>query len=196
MDMSKTADEYIIRNRQWQEELIYLRKLLKNTEMKEAMKWGFPVYTIGGKNVLGLGAFKTYFGLWFFQGVYLEDKAKKLVTADGSAQGMRQWRFQSFAEMDEVMLVNYIQEAIENQKAGKMIKPKKKELVIPEELQAALDADPILSEAFEAFSHSKKREFAENILDAKRAETKKSRLEKMKPLILAGVGLHDKYRRK
>lgn len=195
MDMSKTVDEFILRNKQWQEELIYLRKLLNNTEMEESIKWGFPVYSLEGKNVVGLGAFKSYFGLWFFQGVFLKDKAKKLVSADGSAQGMRQWRFKSFDEIEEGLLLGYIQEAIENQKAGKMIKAQKKELVIPGELQIALDEDAILSEAFEAFSYSKKREFAEHILNAKRAETKKARLEKMKPMILAGVGLHDRYRK-
>ncbi|MCV9389421.1 YdeI/OmpD-associated family protein [Reichenbachiella ulvae] len=193
--MSKTVDEYIIRNKQWQEELIYLRGLLATSELQETIKWGFPVYTLDNKNVVGLGAFKSYFGLWFFQGVFLKDVKNRLVTADGSAQGMRQWRFNSFDEIEEDLVLAYIQEAIDNQKAGKMIKPQKKEIVMPEELQAALDEDAILYEAFEAFSHSKKREFAEHILNAKRVETKKARLEKMKPLILAGVGLHDRYRK-
>lgn len=194
MEMSKTVDEYIIRNKQWQEELIYLRKLLVGTEMEETIKWGFPVYTVDGKNVIGLGAFKSYFGLWFFQGVFLKDEKKRLVTADGSAQGMRQWRFSCFEEIEEALILRYIEEAMENQKAGKMIKPQKRELVIPPELQEVLDDDPILAESFKALTHTLKREFAGYILSAKRAETKKSRLQKMKPYILAGRGLYDKYK--
>ena len=40
----------------------------------------------------------------------------------------------------------------------------------------------------------KQREYCEYIATAKRDPTKLSRLEKIKPMILNGTGLHDKYK--
>lgn len=195
MEMSKTVDEYIIRHKEWQEELIHLRNLMNATELNETLKWGMPAYTLGGKNVVGICAFKTYFGLWFYQGAFLKDKHKKLINAqEGTTKGMRQWRFQTFDEIDDGIIMDYLQEAIQNQKAGKTIKPERRELVIPPLLEDSLNADPILSEAFNSFTHSRQREFAEYIADAKREPTKKSRLMKVKELILNKVGLNDRYR--
>ena len=38
------------------------------------------------------------------------------------------------------------------------------------------------------------REYADYVADAKRDDTKLRRIEKIMPMISAGVGLHDKYR--
>jgi uncharacterized protein YdeI (YjbR/CyaY-like superfamily) len=53
--------------------------LLVATELEETIKWGIPVYTIKNKNVVGLSAFKDYFGRWFYQGTFLEDPAQVLI---------------------------------------------------------------------------------------------------------------------
>ncbi len=83
-----------------------------------------------------------------------------------------------------------------NQDAGKKISPaKNKPLVIPEELTHRFEQDSELQKQFETFSLSKKREFADHISEAKRAETREKRLEKIIPMIREGIGLHDKYRK-
>lgn len=107
---------------------------------------------------------------------------------------MRQWRFDSVEEVDESLILQYLQEAIQNQKDGKEVKPEKKPLVIPDELAEALASDAHLSEVFDELSLTYKREYAEYILDAKRAETKTKRLEKIIPMIREGIGMNDKYR--
>ena len=56
--------------------LIVLREIIRSTELIETLKWGGPVYTLGGKNVVGIGSFKSYVGLWFFQGAFLKDEEK------------------------------------------------------------------------------------------------------------------------
>jgi uncharacterized protein YdeI (YjbR/CyaY-like superfamily) len=38
------------------------------------------------------------------------------------------------------------------------------------------------------------REYADYIASAKRADTRQRRIEKILPMIVAGVGLNDKYR--
>ncbi len=195
MKRYKTADAFIEAQEQYKDELITLREIINSTELDETVKWGMPVYTIDGKNVAGIGSFKSYFGVWFYQGVFLKDKHKKLVNAqEGRTKGMRQWRMNSPDEIDEKLLVEYLEEAIQNQKDGKTIKPEKKQLVIPAELKAAFTHDPKLEAAFEKFGLGSKREYADYIAEAKREDTKIRRLEKITPMILENVGLNDKYK--
>lgn len=177
--------------------LTTLRGLILSTEMAETVKWGFPVYTINGKNVVGLGAFKSYAGLWFFNGAFMADPAGKMVNAqEGKTKGMRQWRFASAGEIDPALVRSYLNEAIENQKAGKAIKPaKNKPLLIPVELENALTENTELNERFLAMSLSGRREYAEYISEAKREATREKRLEKIIPMILRGEGMNDKYRK-
>ncbi len=196
MERSKTVEEFIDNNSQWKNEIEYLRTIILKTTFEETIKWGTPVYTINGKNVMGIGAFKSYVGLWFFNGSFLKDDYNKLLNAqEGKTKGMRQWRFEAIDEMDEKLILEYLNEAIENQKAGKIIKvTRNKPVVVPDELQLILDENKELKSFFEGFTKSKQREFSEYISDAKRDATKQTRLEKIIPMILSGVGLHDKYK--
>ena len=81
MKRFKDADSFIEENKEWQDILKRLREIVLNTALEEGIKWGFPVYTFSGKNVVGLGSFKSYAGLWFFQGGLLKDEHKKLINA-------------------------------------------------------------------------------------------------------------------
>lgn len=180
---------------QWPDELELLKSIINTTELVETTKWGGPAYTINGKNVLGIGGFKDYFTIWFFKGVFLKDEKGVLVNAqEGVTKSLRQWRFASAAEVDKKLVLQYINEAIENEKAGLAIKPEKKAFIIPERLQKELESSSNLSEAFAKFTPYKQKEFAEFIESAKREETQLARLEKIKPMIREGIGLHDKYR--
>lgn len=180
----------------WQPILEKMRTLLVNTEMEETIKWGAPTYTVNGKNVVAIGAFKSYAGIWFFQGALLSDPKNILINAqEGKTQALRQIRFESAEEVDENMIKAYVDEAIANQKAGREIKPaKRKSFSIPEELARAMKEDRELKEKYEAFSHSRRREYAEYISEAKRAETRLRRLKKVIPMIKSQTGLNDKYR--
>lgn len=196
MKRYKTVDEFIESQERWKDGLILLREIINETELDETVKWGFPVYTINDKNVIGLGSFKSYFGIWFYQGVFLKDASKKLINAqEGITKAMRQWRFNSIEEVDEKLVSHYLAEAIENQKLGKEVKPeKKKALEIPTELADNFNKNPDVKKAFENFITSKQREFAEYISEAKKAVTKQNRIEKIVPMILENVGLNDKYK--
>lgn len=195
-----SAEEYIEKHDHFKDELTLLRNIILKTELEETIKWSSPVYILNGKNVIGLGAFKHHFGLWFFNGVFLKDEKKLLVnTQDGKTKALRQMRFENMDDIDNAAVLAYINEAIENQKLGKVLKPAKKTtkktLKIPVLLQQALDKDNKLQAAFGSFTAYKQKEFAEYIDSAKRETTKRSRLEKITPMILNGVGLNDKYRK-
>ena len=113
---------------QWGEELALLRNIIQKTDLVETNKWGGEVYTINNKNVLGIGGFKNYFTIWFWNGVFLKDEAKVLINAnEGVTKGLRQWRFTSATKINEQLILKYIHEAIGNEKAGLSIKPEKKD---------------------------------------------------------------------
>jgi uncharacterized protein YdeI (YjbR/CyaY-like superfamily) len=183
------------KNSQWPDELEILKSIISTTGLDETTKWGGIAYTLNGKNVLGLGGFKNYFAIWFFKGVFLKDEAGVLVNAqEGTTKSLRQWRFGSKEEINEKLLLHYINEAIEVEKAGMQVKPEKRVFEVPERLQAEFDASPALAEAYTKFTPYKQKEFNEFVGSAKREETLLARIEKVKPLILEGKGLNDKYR--
>ena len=191
MSQKKTWDK----TNQWTEELELLKSIIVKTSLTETTKWGGTVYTYNKKNVLGIGGFNNFFTIWFFKGVFLKDEKNVLVNAnEGNTKSLRQWRFTDKSEVNEKLVLSYINEAIEVENAGLEIKPEKKETVIPENLQQELDSNKALKTAFEALTPFKQREYAEFIETAKRETTKLSRLEKIKPMILEGIGLNDKYR--
>ena len=197
MESSKTDTPTWNKVNSWSEELEFLKSIIAKTELIETTKWGGCVYVLDNKNVIGIGGFKNYFTIWFFNGVFLKDEKKVLVNAqEGVTKSLRQWRFTSKDDIVEALVLDYIHEAIENEKQGKIIKTQKVGVTIemPEIFQKELDLDKNLAEAFLKFSPYKQKEFLEYIVEAKREETKRSRIEKIKPMILENIGLNDKYR--
>lgn len=97
----------------WKLELETLKIIISKTELVETTKWGGPVFTLNGKNVIGILGFKNYFAIWFYKGVLLKDESKVLINAqEGITKSLRQWRFTSKNEIDETLLLTYISEAI------------------------------------------------------------------------------------
>ena len=180
---------------QWDEEIEMLHAIVRKTPLIETTKWGGPVYMYKDKNVVGIGGFKSYFGIWFYNGVFLKDERQLLINAnEENTKSLRQMRFQSKAEIDEKLILEFIKEAIAIEEKGLSIPKAKKETVIPEILEKALDANSELATKFQAFSPYKQREFIEHITSAKQEKTQIIRLEKIIPMILAEKGLNDKYR--
>jgi uncharacterized protein YdeI (YjbR/CyaY-like superfamily) len=198
MKRFKTPEEYIASNKEWQQALILLSDILLSTQMTETVKWGVPVYTFQGKNIVGIAGFKSYAGLWFFQGALLKDKKKKLINAQtGKTKALRQWRFNSVKEIEaeSKKIKQNLEEAILNQKHGKENKAeKKKPLEIPKELNGLFKQNKKVKECFNSLSLPKQRKYSEYINEAKRDETKQKRLSKIAPIILKGKGLNDKYK--
>lgn len=199
MKKVSSVNEYILLKSNWQKELLVLRKILISADLEETIKWGAPAYCKNGKNIVGIGAFKSYVGLWFHQGALLADKHNKLINAqEDKTKALRQWRFSNLSDIEksQKIILSYVKEAIKNHEAGKEIKPERnKKILLPSEFKNVLEKDEKLKNNFEKFSQGKKREFAEYIAEAKRDETKQKRIKKIIPLINNGVGLNDKYRK-
>lgn len=196
MKRYESVDAYIEGAEQWQAELMQLRKILQSTPLEETVKWGAPCYTFEGKNVVGIGAFKSYVGLWFFQGALLQDPENVLINAqEGKTKALRQWRFTTKKEIKSRLIKAYVNEAIQLQASGKEVKPARNQPVaIPPELDKALQQDSAARNAFQSLTPGRQREYAQYIDEAKRDATKAKRLEKILPMIRDGLGLHDQYR--
>lgn len=190
------VDAYFDKHPQWREQFLAFREVLLAVGLDEDIKWGIPAYLCDGKNLIGYAGFKQHCAVWFHQGVFLKDEAGKLSNAqEGKTQAMRQWKFAPGEEVPRDLLHAYALEAIENHKAGKKVKPVSRELKVSAELEKAMQEDSALREAFDSLTPGKQKEYAEHIGSAKQEKTRLSRLEKARPQILAGIGLHDKYRK-
>ena len=65
---------------------------------------------------------------------------------------------------------------------------------MPDELSKALRRYKGATAGFRSLTPGKQREYTEYIATAKRDDTKQKRIDKVLPMIAAGVGLNDKYR--
>ncbi|MGI9206095.1 MAG: YdeI/OmpD-associated family protein [Woeseiaceae bacterium] len=196
MGRIKSVEDYIDKAAHWSGELVRLRNILQRTELTEEIKWGAPCYTYENKNIVSIGAFKSYFGLWFHQGALLPDEKKVLINAqEGKTKALRQWRMHSSRDIKPATVKRYVKAAIQLAKDGKSIGPaKKKSTRMPDELQSALKRDTDAAAKFAELTPGKQREYSDYISDAKRSATKQSRVQKIIPLIKSGAGLNDQYR--
>lgn len=196
MKALKNIDAYFDDQKEWKSGMAALRSAVIEMGFKEEVKWGMPTYTLNGKNLIGIIGFKHHFGIWFHQGVFLSDPLGVLQNAqNGKTKGMRHIKFTDSSQVNIEDLKPYLQETIENHKAGKVIKVerKTKAMDMPSLLAEALQGET--KKAFEKLSTSKKNEYIEYIVTAKREATKLSRIDKILPMIKEGKGLNDKYRK-
>ena len=97
----------------WTTELNQLMLIIQQTQLEQTTKWGMPVFTFNGKNIVGIAGFKHFFTLWFFNGAALTDAAQVLINAqEGKTKNLRQWRFTKQEEINESLILQYIHEAI------------------------------------------------------------------------------------
>lgn len=198
MKSTLSADAFYANAQHWRDELTRLREILLAAGLTETIKWGGPCYTCNGHNVVGVGGFKSYFGLWFHQGVLLSDPHGVLINAqEGKTRALRQWRMTRASDIRPRRIGQYVAEAKALAEAGKAVAPRRRgALVLPEELKAALAGDSEAADAFKALRPGQQREYAEHVGEAKREDTRLRRVDKVLPMIRSGSGLNDRYRSK
>ena len=146
------------KNEKWIEELAIIATIISKLPIEKTTKWGANVFTYNGKNVMSYGGFKNFFGIWFYNGVFLKDKYKVLVAAQSKTKSLRQWRFTSKNEIDKKKITEYINEAIEIEKKGLKIKAEKfTPIPISELLETELNKDQNLKTNFEKLTPGKQK---------------------------------------
>jgi len=188
------VDGFIRKNKQWQDELKELRRIVLDSPLVEEVKWRVPCYTLEGKNVAFMGAFKESCAFSFTKGVLLKDPKKILELPGENTQSARVIRFKSVQHIleNEPALKALIADAIKVEQSGQKVAFKKAtEFAVPEEFQAKLDKLPALKKAFAALTPGRQRAYLLHFSGAKQSATRASRVEKWMPQILKGKGIDD-----
>ena len=191
-------DKFYNQKAPWLANLQQLRALLKSTTLIEDVKWGMPVYTINNDNVVGVASFKNHYGLWFYQGVYLNDPNELLHNAqEGKTKAMRHMHFKVNDVIDEEVILSYVSEAIRNAREGKKVPiiRSTKEVILSIMLTKELHNNAQLKLHFTALSQAKKRAYANYINEAKQEATKRKRLDRCIPFILENKGLEALWKK-
>jgi uncharacterized protein YdeI (YjbR/CyaY-like superfamily) len=178
----------------WVNELKMLRQIVLETGLIEEIKWGVPVYTHKGKNVVTVNALKGSANIGFFKGVLLNDN-HKILKQQGNLQSDRLVKFTKLAEIIQLkdVLKQYIIEAISIEESGEKVIFKKNPEPMPVELIQAFESDPKFKKAFNALTPGRQRGYIIHFSQPKLSETRISRIEKSKEQIFKGIGLNDKY---
>jgi len=157
--------------------LVHIRKLVHKAcpEAVETMKWSMPHFDHKGM-LCGMASFKQHCTLGFWKQSLLENDA---FPAQKTAMGSF-GRITSISDLppDDV-IVGLVRQAAELNEKGVKVEKKpsvKKDLVVPDYLNAALKKNKTARETFENFPYSCKKEYVEWIAEAKTDATREKRL--------------------
>src|SRR5215472_1010563 len=170
----------------WRDEFKKLRGIVLDCGLTEEMRWGKPCYTLEKSNVVLIHGFKEYCALLFMKGALLKDPRGILIQQTENVQAARQIRFTDARQIVELehILKDYVNEAIEVEKAGLEVNYKKtSEFKIPAEFQTKLDKNTALKTAFGALTPGRQRGYLLYFSSAKQSKTREARVEKWMPHI-------------
>jgi len=194
MEKNKLVDEFINKQKVWKEEIALLREIVVDSELKEEFKWNQPCYTIMGKNVIIVSAFKETPFVSFLKGELLSDPHHVLVSPGKNSQEVKMFKFSHIDEIKQQtdIIKEYVKEAIENEKQGKKVQKKPKgDIEYIEELVDMFHDDEELKEAFLKLTPGRQRAYNMFFGDAKYSETRIGRILKYRDKILDGKGMND-----
>ncbi len=189
--MDPQVDEFFADVRGWRDEAQQLRAIMLDCGLDEALKWNKPCYGYEGRNIAIIQHMNDFVALMFFRGALLNDPEGLLEPPGANSRSARRACFTSVEQVRamDAKLRDFVHEAIAANKAG--LELPEFELVLVDELQEALDADPELAAAFEGLTPGRQREYNLHISGAKQSKTRIARVEKFIPAILDGKGMRD-----
>jgi uncharacterized protein YdeI (YjbR/CyaY-like superfamily) len=180
--------------RTWADGLDALRRICLDVGLVETVKWGHPCYMHAGRNIAIIGALRGDFRLSFFDAALMTDPEGILEHEGPNTRNADMIRFKAnpdVARLEPVIRI-YLAEAMGYAAAGIRPPSDPQERDLPEELVAALDADPELAEAFQALTPGRKNSYVVNLNGAKTSATRTTRIAKFRDKILAGKGATER----
>ncbi|MBU6162937.1 MAG: YdeI/OmpD-associated family protein [Myxococcales bacterium] len=178
----------------WTDTLVALRERILEHELTEVMKWGAPCYTCNQKNVVILTALKDFCALSFVQGAALHDPDGLLVSPGPHSRYARYLKFQTTADVVRMRepTRRLLQQAIDLAHSGEKFTPEIRPEPLPEELQRALEFDPVLAERFSSLTPGRQRSHILYIGGASSTAARERRVERCVPRIMAGKGFQER----
>lgn len=140
-------------------------------DIEEAIKWSMPFFVHKGRPLANMAAFKAHasFGFWQREG------------RGGGKEGEAMGQYGRITSLDDLPDAATLEAEICAAATAETSAPAPRrapagETPIPPELAAALAGDPAATATFEGFPPSCRREYCAWIVEAKRPETKASRV--------------------
>ncbi len=171
-----------------------LRQLILSADpdIIEDWKWG-PNYYLNGM-VCGYWGFKKHVSFVFFQGSLLKDKKKILLENPGNVHN-RHIKFTDVKQIDDKVILEYLFEAIDNNRKGlKIIETKDKSIVTPSDVEKAFKKTKVLA-YFDSLAFSHRKEYIQWIESAKKEETRTKRIEQAIEKLQDKQSMHAKYKK-
>ncbi|MES2163108.1 MAG: YdeI/OmpD-associated family protein [Pseudomonadota bacterium] len=189
------VDAYIAKSAEFAQPILkHLRAVVHEAcpDVEETMKWSFPHFMYKGM-MCGMSAFKAHCALGFWKG-------ELLMADEANREAMGQFgRIETVKDLpSKKVLTGYIKKAMKLNDDGiaapARAKPAEpRPLFVPDDFAEALRAVPAALRHFEAFSPSKKRDYAEWIAEAKTEATRSRRREQAVEWIAEGKARNWKY---
>jgi uncharacterized protein YdeI (YjbR/CyaY-like superfamily) len=190
------VDEYLARAAPFARPILaHLRHVVHAAcpEVEEEIKWSMPFFVYRG-NLCHMAAFKAHCAFGFWRGKEILD-----LPHDVSGEGMG--NLGRILSLDDLpprrKLTGFIKSAMKlNETDVKPMRAKtepKAALAMPDDFAGALDRSPVVAKHFNAFSPSAQREYLEWIVEAKRVETRASRIATAVEWIAEGKVRNWKY---
>ncbi|MET0180895.1 MAG: YdeI/OmpD-associated family protein [Novosphingobium sp.] len=157
-------------------------------EAEETIKWSMPHFTVNGKILAGMAAFKAH-AAFFVHGAGRQ----------GGEEGMGSFgKIASLADLpSEAELLALLRKARDEIAGGvrpaKPGKAPKAEIAMPDDFAAALSANAAAQASFDGFAPSYRREYLEWITTAKSLATRARRIEQALGWLADGKKRNWKY---
>lgn len=160
-------------------------------EVVETIKWSRPHFTLEGKLLAGMSAFKAHcaFSFWEREGAEagqpgaMGDFGRITRLADLPSRPELRKKIQAAATLLQAG-------APRAQKPNREPRP---QLEMPDDFAAALAQTKAAKQHYEAFAPSKQRDYLEWVLEAKREETRAKRIAQAVAWLAEGKSRHWKY---
>lgn len=177
-------DAYIAKSAPFAQPILnHLRKLVHKAcpQTVETMKWSFPHFDYKGEMLCSMAAFKQHCVFGFWKAALMKDPTLLLNAKSETAMG-HLGRIKTLKDLpSDKQMTAYIKEAMKLNDEGIKVKKEKptakKELNTPVDLLAALKKNKKAFSEFEKFPPGQKKEYILWVEDAKREETRISRIK-------------------
>jgi uncharacterized protein YdeI (YjbR/CyaY-like superfamily) len=161
-------------------------------EAEETLKWSAPAFMYKGQILAMMAGFKAHVAFNLWRGDQVLEEGEKRSDAMGQFG-----RIASAGDLPEPpVLAEIIRKAMALAEAG--VKPQREKsakapIEPPEDLTAALEENEAALATFRRFSPSSRREYVEWVVQAKRAETRASRIAQAVAWMAEGKKRNWKY---
>jgi uncharacterized protein YdeI (YjbR/CyaY-like superfamily) len=151
-------------------------------QVEETIKWSMPAFTVGGRLLANMAAFKAHasFGFWDRNALLSSKEFEALAARDREGMGVY-GKLETLADLpDQDALDAQIREAVARVESGerpkRAAKSPKPEAEVPAALAEALAGDAAANKTFTEFPPGCRREYCEWVAEAKRPETRDKRI--------------------